>query len=281
MHSQTDGDSTEYFSGGDSMITLTSRIDRRGVLVLCMNRPEVYNAFDAEMIRELTGALLSAEQDDAVRLIVITGTGSCFSAGADLNWMRSLVTASQDENERDALRLAKLMRSLNYLSKPTVARINGAAFGGGLGLIAACDITIAVDNALFGLTEARLGLAPAVISPYVIRRIGETHARRYFLSGERFDCQRAYEIGLIQQTVAAGRLDEIVEAIIDQVLKSGPSAVAQCKQLAFKIAGHSAESQEITDKYTAGLIARLRVSDEGQEGLAAFLEKRNPGWVKD
>ena len=278
---QTDGDSTEYFNGNDNMNTLTNRIDERGVLFLCMNRPEVHNAFDAEMIRELTGALLSADRDEAVRLIVITGTGSCFSAGADLNWMRSLVTASQDENERDALRLAKLMRSLNYLSKPTLARINGAAFGGGLGLIAACDITIAVDNAIFGLTEARLGLAPAVISPYVIRRIGETHARRYFLSGERFDSQRAYDIGLIQQTVAAGRLDEVVEAIIDQILKSGPLAVTHCKQLVFKIAGHSAESQEITDKYTADLIARLRVSGEGQEGLAAFLEKRKPGWVKD
>ena len=229
------------------MNTLTSRTDKRGVLVLCMNRPEVHNAFDAEMIRELTGALQSADQDNTVRLIVITGTGSCFSAGADLNWMRSLVTASEEENERDALRLAELMRSLNYLSKPTIARINGAAFGGGLGLIAACDITLAVDNAVFGLTEARLGLAPAVISPYVIRRIGETHARRYFLSGERFDCQRAYDIGLIQQTVATGRLDKVVEAIIDQVLKSGPSADTHCKQLAFQIAGHSAETQEITD----------------------------------
>lgn len=277
--SQTDDDSNEYVAGDDHMRTLISSIDRRGVLTLCMNRPQVHNAFDAQMIRELTGALISADQDDKVRMIVITGTGSCFSAGADLNWMRGLVTASEDENERDALRLAELMRKLNYLSKPTIARINGAAFGGGLGLIAACDITIAVDNARFGLTEARLGLAPAVISPYVIRRIGETHARRYFLSGERFDCQRAYDIGLIQQTVAIGQLDEIVEQSIRQVLKSGPSAVAHCKQLVFKIAGHSADSQKITDEYTAGLIARLRISREGQEGLAAFLEKRKPGWV--
>ncbi len=279
--SQTNDVSTEYFTGDDSMHTLTSRIDERGVLVLRMNRPEVHNAFDAEMIRELTGALILADRDEAVRLVVITGTGSCFSAGADLNWMRSLVTATEEENKRDALRLAKLMRSLNYLSKPTVARVNGAAFGGGLGLIAACDITIAVDSALFGLTEARLGLAPAVISPYVMRRIGETHARRYFLSGERFDSQRAYDIGLIQQTVAAGQLDEIVDAIIDQVLKSGPAAVAHCKKLAFKIAGHGVESQKVTDEYTAELIAGLRVSSEGQEGLAAFLEKRKPGWIKD
>jgi methylglutaconyl-CoA hydratase len=263
------------------MNTLTRSKDKRGVLTLCMNRPQVHNAFDAEMIRELTGALVSADQDETVRMVVITGTGSCFSAGADLNWMRSLVTATREENERDALRLARLMRNLNYLSKPTIAKINGAAFGGGLGLIAACDITIAVDSARFGLTEARLGLAPAVISPYVIRRIGETHARRYFLSGERFDSQRAYDIGLIQQSVAAGQLDDVVEESIRDLLKSGPSAVAHCKQLVFNISGHDAETQKTTDEYTAALIATLRVSSEGQEGLAAFLEKRKPGWVKD
>ena len=263
------------------MNTLISNTDKRGVLTLCMNRPKVHNAFDAEMIRELTGVLQAADQDETVRMVVITGTGSCFSAGADLNWMSSLVEASQEENERDALRLAELMRSLNYLSKPTIAKINGAAFGGGLGLIAACDITMAVDNARFGLTEARLGLAPAVISPYVIRRIGETYARRYFLSAERFDSQTAYDIGLIQKIVAAEQLDDLVEDSIRQVLKSGPSAVAECKQLVFRIAGHSADSQEITDEYTAGLIARLRVSSEGQEGLSAFLEKRKPGWIND
>lgn len=261
--------------------TLTGGIDKRGVLTLRMNRPRVHNAFDAEMIRELTGALQTAEKDETVRMVLITGKGSCFSAGADLNWMKSLAEASRDENKRDALRLAKLMRSLNYLSKPTIAKINGAAFGGGLGLIAACDFTVAVDNARFGLTEARLGLAPAVISPYVIRRIGETYARRYFLSAERFDSQRAHDIGLIQQVVAPDQLDDVVDANIRQVLKSGPSAVAECKQLVFKIAGHNADSQKKTDEYTAGLIARLRVSSEGQEGLAAFLEKRKPGWIED
>ncbi len=277
--SRTGHGDNESVAADAQMHTLISSTDKRGVLTLCMNRPDVHNAFDAEMIRELTGALQAADKNETVRMVVITGTGSCFSAGADLNWMRSLIEASQDENERDALRLAKLMRCLNYLSKPTIAKINGAAFGGGLGLIAACDITVAVDNARFGLTEARLGLAPAVISPYVIRRIGETYARRYFLSAERFDSQRAYDIGLIQQIVAAEQLDEAVEDNIRQVLKSGPTAVAECKQLVFKIAGHNADSQKITDEYTAGLIARLRVSGEGQEGLAAFLEKRKPGWI--
>lgn len=263
------------------MHTLICSTDKRGVLTLCMNRPEVHNAFDADMIQELTAALKAVDQDDAIRMVVITAKGSCFSAGADLNWMRSLVKASQDENERDALRLADLMRTLNYLSKPTIARINGAAFGGGVGLIAACDITVAVDNARFGLTEARLGLVPAVISPYVIRRIGETHARRYFLSAERFDSQRAYDIGLVQQIVSSEQLDEVVEDTIGQVLKGGPAAVSHGKQLVFEIAGHNADTQKITDEHTARLIARLRVSREGQEGLAAFLEKRKPDWIND
>ncbi len=265
----------------ETMHTITSSTDQRGVMTLCMNRPEVHNAFDAVMIQELTAALKSADQDEAVRMVVITGTGSCFSAGADLNWMRSLVNASQDDNERDALRLADLMRSLNYLSKPTIARINGAAFGGGLGLIAACDITVAVDSARFGLTEVRLGLVPAVISPYIIRRIGETHALRYFLSAERFDSQRACDIGLVQQAVAAEQLDAVLEEIIGQVLSGGPLAVAHSKQLVFKIAGHSENAQRKTDEMTARLIAGLRVSPEGQEGLAAFLEKRKPGWIDE
>jgi methylglutaconyl-CoA hydratase len=261
------------------MNTLKSSTDNRAVLTLTMHRPEVHNAFDADMISELTTALTIADQDDTVRMVVITGSGTCFSSGADMHWMRSLVTASREDNKADALRLAQLMRTLNYLSKPTIARINGAAFGGGLGLIAACDITISVDSARFGLTEARLGLAPAVISPYVFRRIGERNARRYFLSGERFGSQRALDIGLIQQSVTEDQLDETVERVIGQLLLSGPLAVAQCKQLAFEVAGHNEQSQRSMDEYTAGLIASLRVSAEGQEGLAAFLEKRKPAWV--
>jgi len=261
--------------------TLTSSTDQRGVLTLCMNRPEVHNAFDAQMIEELTGALETADRDDAVRLVTITGAGSCFSAGADLSWMRSLVHASRSENERDALQLARLMRSLNYLSKPTLARVNGAAFGGGVGLIAACDISVATDNARFGLTEVRLGLVPAVISPYVLRRIGETHARRYFLTAERFDSVRAREIGLVQQVVGIEQLDETVENIVAQVLSGGRNAVAHAKQLVFGMAGHDYDAQKRIDEKTARLIADLRVSEEGQEGLAAFLEKRKPGWMED
>ena len=261
--------------------SLISHTDDRGVHTLSMNRPDVHNAFDANMIREMTAALMAADQSDAVRIVVITGSGSCFSAGADMNWMRGLAEASLEENERDALALAGLMRCLNYLSKPTIARINGAAFGGGLGLIAACDITIAVDSARFGLTEARLGLAPAVISPYVFRRIGERNARRYFLSAERFDAKKATEIGLIQKIVPDEQLDDSIEDMIGHLLQGGPLAVTYCKQLAFTIAGHNEKSQKTIDEFTAKLIANLRVSEEGQEGLAAFLEKRKPAWIED
>ena len=263
------------------MQTILKKIDHRGVLTLNMHRPQVHNAFDAVMIGELIDVLAEAEEDTSIRLVVITGSGSCFSAGADLKWMSSLVDASREDNQRDALQLAKLMRKLNYLSKPSIAMINGSAFGGGVGLIACCDITIAVDNARYGLTEARLGLAPAVISPYVFRSIGETQARRYFLSGERFDSQRAVDIGLVQQSVKAELLEDCVEDMVHQMLSGGPLALAHCKQLVFKMAGHDEASQKLTDEFTSKLIANLRVSTEGQEGLTAFLEKRKPAWVNE
>lgn len=261
------------------MKNLKKHIDHRKVLTLTMHRPQVHNAFDSAMISELTAALKAAANDEDIKLIIITGSGSCFSAGADLNWMRSLVNASLEENEADAMRLAKLMRTLNYMPKPTIAKINGSAFGGGVGLIAACDISIAADNALFGLTEAQLGLAPAVISPYVIRCIGENNARRYFLNGERFDSQQASRIGLVQQVAPSSELDESTENLVKQLLKSGPEAIKHCKQLVFEIAGHNRKAQKAIDGYTSRLIAKLRVSGEGQEGLAAFLDKRNPDWV--
>lgn len=261
------------------MPTLINKKDSKGVLTLSMNRPGVHNAFDARMIDELTKALKAAAGDETLRMVVITGSGSCFSAGADLNWMRSQVDASLEENESDAMQLAKLMRTLNYLPKPTIAMVNGAAFGGGVGLIAACDISIATLDARFGLTEARLGLAPAVVSPYVIRCIGEHNARRYFLSGERFDATEAQRIGLVHQLTAPEQLGAAVEGIIHQLLQSGPEAVNQCKQLVFEIGGHNRKTQKSIDEYTSRLIARLRVSSEGQEGLTAFLEKRKPSWM--
>ena len=261
------------------MSHLLQQLDHRGVLRLTLNRPQVHNAFDQELIESLTSSLQKAEQDPSVRIVVLTGTEPCFSAGADLNWMRSLVNASQEQNEKDALQLAKLMRTLNYLDRPTIAMVNGPAFGGGLGLIACCDITIAEDVAQFGLTEATLGLAPAVISPYVIRRIGEGNARRYFLTGERFNASKAKELGLVQDVVAENSLANEVEKVIARLLRAAPDATLCCKKLINKVSGHDEGQQLKLDEYTAKLIAKLRVSAEGQEGLAAFLEKRDPAWI--
>ncbi|NIP17888.1 MAG: enoyl-CoA hydratase/isomerase family protein [Xanthomonadales bacterium] len=261
------------------MDCLLSELDPRGVLTLTLNRPEVHNAFDDGLVAELTKVLAAAGQDAAVRIVVLTGTGPSFSAGADMRWMRRMVDADEAENERDALRMAGMLRTLNYLDRPTIARINGSAYGGGLGLLACCDITIAADHAQFGLSEARLGLAPAVISSYVFRRIGEHHARRYYQTGECFDAARARELDLVQDVVAADDLDEAVSESVNHLLSSGPQALLTCKRLAFAIAGHDEEKQLRLDEYTAKLIARLRVSAEGQEGLNAFLEKRPPGWT--
>jgi methylglutaconyl-CoA hydratase len=261
------------------MASLLTGSDENGVLTLTLNRPGLHNAFDDELISRLTGALHDAERDPDVRIVVLTGTGPSFSAGADLNWMRRMASASEQENEQDALRLAGLLRTLNYLGRPTVARINGPAYGGGLGLLACCDVTIAVESARFGLTEARLGLAPAVISPYVFRCTGEHNARRYFTTGERFDAHRAKELGLVQDVVPEADLDTAVNEIAGRLLKSGPAATLACKQLAFRAAGHDPDTQLNLDEYNAKLIARLRVSAEGQEGLTAFLEKRRPAWI--
>jgi len=261
------------------MTALLQNMDDRGVLLLTLDRPAVHNAFDPGLIRELTHALREADKDPRVRAVVLTGAGTCFSAGADIAWMRGMVHASEDENLHDALQLAALMRTLNYLSLPTIAMVNGHAFGGGVGLVACCDMTIAADHATFGLTETTLGLAPAVISPYVFRRIGEGNARRYFLSGERFDAIRARDLGLLQDLVPAAGLEAATEEIVAQVLCAGPEAVKAAKKLAFTVAGHDEAAQLRQDEHTARLIARLRVSTEGQEGLAAFLEKRAPAWM--
>lgn len=254
-------------------------IERRdGVLWLTLNRPEIHNAFGDQLIAELTHALEKAETDDSIYAIVITGAGETFSAGADMNWMRGMAEASEVENRDDALRLAALLRTLNFHPKPTVARVNGAAFGGGLGLIACCDIVIAVEGAPFAFTEVRLGLVPAVISPYVIRRLGERHARRFFLTAERFNTERAMRLGLVRELATPETLDEMVEQQLRYLRQGGPQAVREAKALVLKMSGVDIVKQEEHDLYTAELIARLRVSDEGQEGLAAFLEKRKPDW---
>src|SRR5690349_20170380 len=194
-----------------------------GLARVSLNRPSVHNAFDDALIADLTQALEALDADPAVRTVVLTGTGSTFSAGADLNWMRAMATASEDANRADSLRLAKLMRTLNFLSKPTVARVNGSAYGGGVGLVACCDVAIGVDGAKFSLSEVKLGLVPAVISPYVIAAIGVRQARRLFVSGEVFDAATAARIGLLHETVAADQLDEAVDRCVTSSARAARS----------------------------------------------------------
>ncbi len=251
-----------------------------GVAILTLNRPDKHNAFNGELIAALTEALAGAESDPAVRVVVLTGAGATFSAGADLAWMRGMRDASEEENRDDALRLATLMRRLNFLAKPTVARVNGSAYGGGVGLIACCDIAIGADSAKFSLSEVKLGLTPATISPYVVAAIGPRQARRLFISGEVFDANEAARVGLLHQAVTAAELDATVDRTLHFLAKGGPVAQGEAKRLALRMAGMDSARAERTDQENARLIARLRISAEGQEGLGAFLDKRPPRWVK-
>ena len=253
--------------------------DRGAVRQIALNRPDVHNAFDDALIAELTGALIQAGRDDAVRAVVLTGAGASFSAGADLHWMRGMAAASEEENREDSLRLAALVRTLQFLPKPTIARVNGAAYGGGVGLLAACDIAIGAEGAKFGLTEVKLGLVPAVISPYVVAAIGVRQARRLFLTGEVFDAAEACRIGLLHRVVPAEVLDDAVELTLKLLAKAGPQAQREAKQLALRMGGIDEQGAGAIDADNASLIARLRVSPEGQEGLGAFLGKRAPDWI--
>ena len=259
--------------------TLSIRHDG-AVASLQMQRPEVHNAFDARLIAELTEALLHLEQDASVRAVVLSGAGTTFSAGADLNWMLGMARATEQENEQDSLLLAKLMHTLNFLSKPTIAKVNGSAYGGGVGLVACCDIAVGADGAKFSLSEVKLGLVPAVISPYVIAAIGARQARRLFLSAEVFGAKEAERIGLLHQCVAGDELDGAVDKALHWLLKGGPQAQREAKQLVASVSGLTAEHAAKADRENARLIARLRVSPEGQEGLSAFLDKRAPRWVR-
>lgn len=251
----------------------------KGVCRITLNRPRVHNAFDDALIADLTDALHRCDADAGVRAVVLSGAGATFSAGADLNWMRAMAAAGETENRADSERLAALMHTLNFLSKPTVARVNGAAYGGGVGLIACCDVAIAADSAKFGLTEVKLGLVPAVISPYVVAAIGPRHARRLFVSAELIDAAEAARIGLVHCAVPAEQLDEQVDRTLHWFGKGGPVAQREAKRLALRMAGVDSEAAQTTDRHNAALIARLRVSPEGQEGLSAFLEKRAPAWA--
>ena len=252
---------------------------RRGAIArLRMERAALHNAFDAALVAELTAALESLAADASVRAVVLEGAGASFSAGADLNWMRAMASASEAANREDALALARLMRTLDRLPKPTIARVHGATFGGGVGLVACCDIAIGVPAAKFGLTESRLGLLPAVISPYVVAAIGARQARRWFATAEVFDAAEALRIGLLHAVVAEDALDGAIEGQLALLLKAAPFASADAKRLVREVV--AATDRDRLDHDNAALIAALRVSDEGQEGLSAFLDKCKPSWVE-
>lgn len=251
--------------------------DDRGVATVTLDRPEVRNAFDDRVIARLQTVAGELGADEAVRVVVLTGAGEVFSAGGDMNWMRSMREYSYEENVADSRRMDRMFRTWWDFPKPVVGRVNGHAFGGGAGLVAVCDIAVAADTASFGFTEVLVGLAPAVISPYVVRKIGRSAARALFVTGERFDATRALHIGLVHEVAAPAALDDSVAAMVDRCLRAGPAAVAMAKRLP-DLALRPLE-EAATD--TIETIARLRVGKEGQEGLSAFLERRRPAWGAD
>ena len=252
-------------------------IDERGVGSITLDRPDRHNAFDDGLIGELIAVLDRLAVDSSVRVVVLRAEGKSFSAGADLNWMRRMADYDQAQNQADAMQLARLMQCLNGLPKPTIARVQGAAFGGGVGLVACCDIALAGKRALFCLSEVKLGLIPAVISPYVVRAIGERAARRYMLSAERFDALQARLLGLVHEVVDDDALDTRLEELVTILLESGPAAQAAAKNLILDVAGKPIDPDLIEN--TARRIAAIRASGEGREGLSAFLEKRKPDWM--
>ena len=254
-------------------------IAETGVARLTLNRPEVHNAFNDDLIADLTAALVELEDDPAVRVVVLAATGKSFSAGADLNWMKRMAGYSEAENLADAKALAGLMQKLNGLAKPTLGLIQGPAFGGGVGLTACCDIAVASTAAIFCLSEVKLGLIPSVISPYVINAIGEAAARRYMLTAETFSAAQAERLGLVHSVVAPEELEPSGTAIVAALLKGGPQAQAATKDLIFAVKNRALDAALIAD--TAGRIANVRASAEGRDGVSAFLEKRKPAWVKD
>ena len=253
------------------------KVEKQGpVARVTLNRPEIRNAFDDALIAALTMALRELDADGAVRAVVLAGSGAAFCAGADLNWMKRMAGYGYEQNLADAQALAGMLRTLNRMAKPTVARVHGPAFAGGVGLVAACDIAIGVPEAKFCLSEAKLGLSPATISPYVVRAMGERMARRYFLSAEVFDGTEAARIGLLSGVVPPEKLDAEVDGILRHLTQGGPQAIAKIKDLIRAVSAGAVDDAMIGD--TARRIAEIRVSPEGREGIASFLEKRKPSW---
>lgn len=245
------------------------------VAKVILNRPEVHNAFNDIMITELLQVFSKLHDARDVRVVIFTGEGKSFCAGADLNWMKRVKDYSFEENLRESLDISELMYSIYSLPLPTIARVNGAAVGGGMGFVATCDIAVAASDARFSLSEVKLGLVPACISPYVIRKAGEGACREFMLTGERLTAEKAMRLGLVNEVVKPAELDNAVSGFVERLVSSGPNAIAICKELLRKVPAMSLDEAK---KMTAEAIANLRVSDEGQEGMRAFLEKRKPRW---
>jgi methylglutaconyl-CoA hydratase len=253
-------------------------IEQRGAARwLWLNRPELRNAFNDELVAEISGAFADIEASPSTRVVVVAARGPSFCAGADLNWMRSMAAFSHADNHADALKVARMFEAVHASSRPVVARVQGDAFGGGVGLAAACDIVIAVDSANFVLSEVKLGLVAATISPHLVRAMGPRQAARYMLTAEKFDAERALELGLVHEAVAADALDAEVERVVQHLLGASPSALAATKRLLEDVV--EVPLDDVLLAATAKCIADARVSPEGREGIAAFLEKRAPGWA--
>ena len=253
-------------------VTLRNQVAR-----VALNRPEIRNAFDDTLIAELTKTFRRLDADKSVRAVVLMGDGPAFCAGADLNWMKRMAGYNEEQNLEDARALAAMLRTLDRLGKPTIARVHGPAFAGGVGLVAACDIAFGSTEAEFCLTEVKLGLTPATISPYVVRAMGERAARRYFLSGERFTAAEAYRLGLLSDLAQPGELDNAINELLGHIVTGGSAAQAEIKDLIRAVSRGPVSDAMIED--TARRIAKVRVSPEGREGITSFLEKRKPAWV--
>jgi methylglutaconyl-CoA hydratase len=253
--------------------------DPRGVARVTLNRPDVKNAFNESLISEIAQAMNSLSADVGVRVVVLQGAGDAFCAGADLAWMKRAAGFSADENKADARRLAAMLRSIYACEKPVIGLVQGACMGGGVGLAAACDIVIAADDSFFALSEARLGIVPAVISPFVLEAIGARQARRFFLTGERFDATKAKEIGLAHMVCLKAQLEATLDGVVKNLLACGPAAQKEAKALIRVISGRPVDNAVLED--AVAIIARIRASGEGKEGVSAFLEKRKANWMRD
>lgn len=265
-------------SKSNASARVLTQIDEYGNVTVTLNRPDVHNAFDPEMVRALTFVLQDIAKDDAIRAVVIAGAGKSFCAGADIAHMRKSAKFTKAENQRNAAESARMFHALYSLNKPTIAAVHGAVRGGGCGIVAACDIAIAARTATFRLSEVKIGVIPSMISPYVIAAMGERHARRYMLSGEEFDCAEAWRTGLVHDLVEEPELATRVGEMLGQLYSSGPKAMHAVKQMIPRSA-HSLIGPDIV-RQTAEGIAEIRATPEAQEGLTAFLEKRKPSWTE-